>query len=297
MANVYGRLSSDPPMTPLEVPLLTSTSTETRLNLSGFTTAQNQNQTRDPRKTLVIRNPTSSTAANLVLPFNQSLYGSPLAFVADLALSNELATTQHKSLGVQFSFLQAKPIAAGSIFTLGDTLKLQAETVTDPKLSTYTMNLLLPVASCGSFFVNRNIGTDPSKNSLGLLPTNNAFNPSWGSNMAPIPFENVAQVAYFRGGVKKDGRNRIEAELLVTGSSYTVVDTFSTSAWVDNVPQTFIMHNQTAFYKFWRITVTRVTSTGSSTYAILPDIIFDTGIGITRFMYSLPMSISSFKFT
>ncbi|KAJ1622448.1 hypothetical protein T492DRAFT_846301 [Pavlovales sp. CCMP2436] len=240
MANVFGRLSSDPPMTPLEVPLVTSTSTETRLNLSGFTTAQNQNQTRDPRKTLVIRNPSSSTPANLVLPFNQSLYGSPLAFVADLPLSNELATTKHKSLGVQFSFSQAKPIAAGSIFTLGDTLKLQAETVTDPKLSTYSMNLLLPVASihgkfsavsdmstaygsfAGSFFVNRNIGTDPSKNSLGLLPTNNAFNPSWGSNMSPIPFEDVAQVAYFRGGVKKDGRNRIEAELLVTGSNAAV---------------------------------------------------------------------------
>ncbi|KAJ1634264.1 hypothetical protein T492DRAFT_837032 [Pavlovales sp. CCMP2436] len=74
----------------------------------------------------------------------------------------------------------------------------------------------------GSFYVNRNIGTDPSKNSLGLLPTNNAFNPSRGSNMAPIQFENVAQVAYFRGGVKKDGRNRIEAELLVTGSNAAV---------------------------------------------------------------------------
>ncbi|KAJ1622524.1 hypothetical protein T492DRAFT_846221 [Pavlovales sp. CCMP2436] len=73
-----------------------------------------------------------------------------------------------------------------------------------------------------SFYVNRNIGTDPSKNSLGLLPTNNAFNPSWGSNMSPIPFENVAQVAYFRGGVKNDGRNRIEAELLVTGSNAAV---------------------------------------------------------------------------
>ncbi|KAJ1619957.1 hypothetical protein T492DRAFT_848175 [Pavlovales sp. CCMP2436] len=69
-----------------------------------------------------------------------------------------------------------------------------------------------------------------------------------------------------------------------SGNLFTVVDTFSTSAWVDNVSQTFIMHNQTAFYKFWRITVTRVTSTGSTTYAILPSVIFDTGIGDTRYM-------------
>ncbi|KAJ1637363.1 hypothetical protein T492DRAFT_1126453, partial [Pavlovales sp. CCMP2436] len=74
----------------------------------------------------------------------------------------------------------------------------------------------------GRYKANRNIGTDPSKNSLGLLPTNNAFNPSWESNMSPIPFENVAQVAYFRGGVKKDGQNRIEVELHVTGSNAAV---------------------------------------------------------------------------
>ncbi|KAJ1629196.1 hypothetical protein T492DRAFT_840991 [Pavlovales sp. CCMP2436] len=69
-----------------------------------------------------------------------------------------------------------------------------------------------------------------------------------------------------------------------TGGLFTVVDTFSTTAWVDNDFQTFIMHNQTALFKYWRITVTRVTSTGSTTYAILPSVIFDTGIGDTRYM-------------
>ncbi|KAJ1636823.1 hypothetical protein T492DRAFT_834921 [Pavlovales sp. CCMP2436] len=188
MANVFGRLLSDPPMTPLEVQLTTSTSTETRLSLDGSATPQNQ--TRDQKKVMVIKNPTSGSPGNLVLPFDQALYASPLAFVADLSLSNELSTPVHKSLAVQFSYTQAKPIAAGSVFVLGDSLKLQAETATDPKSSTYTMTLLLPTAT--------------------------------SSNMSPIPFENVAQVAYFRGGVKKDGQNRIVAELLVTGSNSTV---------------------------------------------------------------------------
>ncbi|KAJ1625333.1 hypothetical protein T492DRAFT_844023 [Pavlovales sp. CCMP2436] len=322
MSNVYGRLLSDPPMKPLEVQLTTSTSVETRLSLDG--TASLQNQTHDPKKVMTIKIPSSS--GDIVLPFNQALYGSPLAFVADMPLPNELSTSVHKSLAVQFSYTEAKPIAAGAVFVLGDSLKLEAETATDPKSSTYTMNLLLPTAAVsvtsytitmvkntslnvfiskifnwnsldtpddiltkwhatmrptidstsfghcsirfdvisgkfsavidldpsygtfsavidldpaygtfsavidldpsygtftGNAYFNRNVGTDPSKNSIGLKPTNDAFNPTWYSNMCPVPFENVAQVAYFRGGIKKDGQNRIVAELLVTGTNST----------------------------------------------------------------------------
>ncbi|KAJ1622483.1 hypothetical protein T492DRAFT_846271 [Pavlovales sp. CCMP2436] len=229
MANVFGRLLSDPPMKPLEVQLTTSTSVETRLSLDGTTSLQNQ--TYDPKKVMAIKIPGS--LGNLVLPFNQALYGNPLAFVADMTLPNELSTSAHKSLALQFSYTEAKPIAAGTVFVLGDSLKLEAETATDPKSSTYTMNLLLPTEACvidldpfygtftGSAYFNRNVGTDPSKNSLGLKPTNDAFNPTWYSNMPPVPFENVAQVAYFRGGIKMDGQNRIVAELLVTGTNST----------------------------------------------------------------------------
>ncbi|KAJ1623866.1 hypothetical protein T492DRAFT_1125114 [Pavlovales sp. CCMP2436] len=145
MSNVFGRVSIEGATYPIVVPLVTSTSTETRLSLDG--SASPQNQTRDPKKVMVIKTPTSGSPGILVLSLNRSLYGSPLAFVADLPLSNELSTAVHKSLAVQFSYTQAEPIAAGSIFVLGDSLKLQAETATDPKSSTYTMNLLLPTAA------------------------------------------------------------------------------------------------------------------------------------------------------
>ncbi|KAJ1631820.1 hypothetical protein T492DRAFT_838890 [Pavlovales sp. CCMP2436] len=142
MSNVFGRISSGSATYPLTVPLVTSTTTVTQLSLNSLATnAQNQNQTRDLKKTLVTRIPASSPPVNLLLPFNPSLYGAPLELVADLQLPNELATSETKSVGVQFSLSQVSAISEGSIFTLGDTLKLQAETMSNPQLSTYKMNI------------------------------------------------------------------------------------------------------------------------------------------------------------
>ncbi|KAJ1626157.1 hypothetical protein T492DRAFT_843410 [Pavlovales sp. CCMP2436] len=129
--------------TTIEVPYVASTSTETLLSFSDF--KPEQNQTRDTKKTLEIKTPPpSSEPVDLTIPFDQGLYGSPLSVVADLKLLHSLTTTDNKSLGVQFSFLEDTPIGAGYICVLGDTLSLEAENMADPKLSTYTFDQLLP---------------------------------------------------------------------------------------------------------------------------------------------------------
>ncbi|KAJ1637048.1 hypothetical protein T492DRAFT_834845 [Pavlovales sp. CCMP2436] len=142
MSNVFGRVSIEGATYPIVVPLVTSTTTLTHLSLNSLSsTLQNQNQTQDPKKTLVIRIPATSPSANLVLPFNSGLYVSPQDLVADLELPNELVTSDTKSVGVQFSLAQVSAISEGSIFTLGDTLKLQDEAMSDPKLSTFRMDV------------------------------------------------------------------------------------------------------------------------------------------------------------
>ncbi|KAJ1625476.1 hypothetical protein T492DRAFT_1123212 [Pavlovales sp. CCMP2436] len=142
MSNVFGRVSIEGATYPIVVPLVTSTTTLTHLSLNCLSsTLQNQNQTQDPKKTLVIRIPATSPSANLVLPFNSGLYVSPQDLVADLELPNELVTSDTKSVGVQFSLAQVSAISEGSIFTLGDTLKLQDEAMSDPKLSTFRMDV------------------------------------------------------------------------------------------------------------------------------------------------------------
>ncbi|KAJ1636949.1 hypothetical protein T492DRAFT_834890 [Pavlovales sp. CCMP2436] len=88
----------------------------------------------------------SQTGTELVLPFDSSIFESPLAFVSELKLSNELETTTN-SIGLQFSLAQ---FTQGTIAVIGDTLKLQTETLSDPLSSTYTVklrNFPLPVLS------------------------------------------------------------------------------------------------------------------------------------------------------
>ncbi|KAJ1639036.1 hypothetical protein T492DRAFT_833226 [Pavlovales sp. CCMP2436] len=142
MANVFGRVSVAGVGTfPVVVPLVASTSTMTHLSLNSLSSSlQNQNQTPDPEKTLVIRIPVTSPSANLILPFNADNFATPLALVADQVLPSELASSVTKSVGVQFTLAQVSSITEGTIFTLGDTLKLQDETMSDPQLSTYRMS-------------------------------------------------------------------------------------------------------------------------------------------------------------
>ncbi|KAJ1625053.1 hypothetical protein T492DRAFT_844290 [Pavlovales sp. CCMP2436] len=132
MSNVFGRVSITGANFPVVVPLVTSTTTLTRFSLNSLSSSlQNQNQTPDPEKTLVIRIPATTPSANLILPFDSDNFGSPLDLVADLELPNELATPATKSVS---------SITEGTIFTLGDTLKLQDETMSDPQLSTFRMD-------------------------------------------------------------------------------------------------------------------------------------------------------------
>ncbi|KAJ1636311.1 hypothetical protein T492DRAFT_835394 [Pavlovales sp. CCMP2436] len=226
MANVFGQISSGSATFPITVPLVTNTTILTQLSLNSLT--------RDPDKALVTRIPATSPPANLALPFDPSQYGSPLVFVADLKLSNELATAEANSIGVQFALSQLSAITEGSTFTLGDTLKLQTESESNPQASTYTMNLRIPQTnvyyfrvfswnsrdnpaqiiskwnnimrpfidgiSFGHLALSYNSGTNASKDNLGLLRTPSPANPNWAVGMEPRPFANTA--GFLQQGIK-----------------------------------------------------------------------------------------------
>ncbi|KAJ1636707.1 hypothetical protein T492DRAFT_835121 [Pavlovales sp. CCMP2436] len=88
----------------------------------------------------------SQTGTELVLPFDWSIFESPLTFVSELKLSNDLETTTN-SIGLQFTLAENSSFIDRTLAVIGDTLKLQTETLSDPSSTTYTMklrNLSLP---------------------------------------------------------------------------------------------------------------------------------------------------------
>ncbi|KAJ1640275.1 hypothetical protein T492DRAFT_832243 [Pavlovales sp. CCMP2436] len=88
----------------------------------------------------------SQTGTELVLPFDPTIFESPLSFVSELKLNNDLETTTN-SFGLQFSLAENSSLIDGTLVVIGDTLKLQTETLSDPSSSTYTLklrNLALP---------------------------------------------------------------------------------------------------------------------------------------------------------
>ncbi|KAJ1616111.1 hypothetical protein T492DRAFT_851062, partial [Pavlovales sp. CCMP2436] len=82
----------------------------------------------------------SQTGTELVLPFDSSIFESPLTFVSELKLSNDLETTTN-SIGLQFTLAENSSFTDGTLAVIGDTLKLQTETLSDPLSSTYTVKL------------------------------------------------------------------------------------------------------------------------------------------------------------
>ncbi|KAJ1628599.1 hypothetical protein T492DRAFT_841486 [Pavlovales sp. CCMP2436] len=153
MSNVYGALDS----TVLDVtvdPYAIATSAVTQLSFSSLESPQNQ--TRDITKILKKKLPVATGNDELVFPFDSALFTAPLNYVAETSLPISLGQTVTKAVGVQWSFLSAKPISAGCITVLGDTKLLQDEATTDPKASTYTINQIMPdaVVAEATYFVN-----------------------------------------------------------------------------------------------------------------------------------------------
>ncbi|KAJ1619604.1 hypothetical protein T492DRAFT_1130242 [Pavlovales sp. CCMP2436] len=101
-------------------PYATVTSAVTQLSFSSLETPQNQ--TRKLTKALKKKLPVTTGNDELAFPFDKTLFTSPLTYVAEASL----------------------PISLGCICVLGDTKLLQDEATTDPKASTYTINLILP---------------------------------------------------------------------------------------------------------------------------------------------------------
>ncbi|KAJ1619188.1 hypothetical protein T492DRAFT_848750 [Pavlovales sp. CCMP2436] len=82
-----------------------------------------------------------SLGTKLVLPFNSSIFETPLTYVSELKLTTDLETASSNSIGLQFTLAQESTFTEGTVALIGDTLKLQSETLTDPLSSTYTMKL------------------------------------------------------------------------------------------------------------------------------------------------------------
>ncbi|KAJ1638168.1 hypothetical protein T492DRAFT_1123053 [Pavlovales sp. CCMP2436] len=87
------------------------------------------------------------TVTALVLPFNASIFETPLSYVSELKLSTDLETATTNSIGLQFTVENETPFIEGTVALIGDTLKLQTESSSNPLASTFTLklrNLLLP---------------------------------------------------------------------------------------------------------------------------------------------------------
>ncbi|KAJ1629378.1 hypothetical protein T492DRAFT_840855 [Pavlovales sp. CCMP2436] len=96
--------------------------------------------------------PEATGLAELVFPFDNESYteDEALKYVAEAELPVVLSSTPIESLGIHYSFSAGTPLKAGCICVLGDTQKLEDETIFDPKKSTYTINQLAPTSALGA---------------------------------------------------------------------------------------------------------------------------------------------------
>ncbi|KAJ1640836.1 hypothetical protein T492DRAFT_831833 [Pavlovales sp. CCMP2436] len=69
------------------------------------------------------------------------IFESPMAHVSELKLTTDLETASTNSIGLQFTLAQESTFTEGAVALIGDTLKLQTETLTNPLASTFTIKL------------------------------------------------------------------------------------------------------------------------------------------------------------
>ncbi|KAJ1641444.1 hypothetical protein T492DRAFT_831307 [Pavlovales sp. CCMP2436] len=143
MANVFGRLKT----TSLETVDSYTVETSSITELSYTATEVPQNQTRDITKILKKKIPIVTGIEEHVFPFDSTLFADPLLYVAETLLSPTIGTVLTKAIGVQWGFSNAKQIAEGCIFVLGDTKQLENETLVNPQKSTFTVNSILPTTT------------------------------------------------------------------------------------------------------------------------------------------------------
>ncbi|KAJ1629203.1 hypothetical protein T492DRAFT_840997 [Pavlovales sp. CCMP2436] len=106
----------------------------------------------------------STLGTELVLPFDSSIFESPLTYVSELKLSTDLETAMTNSIGLQFTLAEDSSFTEGTVALIGDTFKLQSETLSDPLSSTYTVKL-------------RNLPLPDPLPVLGVLVRRNTLNP------------------------------------------------------------------------------------------------------------------------
>ncbi|KAJ1635752.1 hypothetical protein T492DRAFT_1131141 [Pavlovales sp. CCMP2436] len=141
MSNVYGSLNA----AGLEDVFDPYAVTTDAVTLVSFTSSETpQNQMRDLAKVIKKKIPVDTTNTELVFPFNNALFTTPLTYVAEASLPVSLGLAVTKAVGVQWSFSNTKTISAGCAFVLGDTKQLENEATTDPKKSTFTVNHIVP---------------------------------------------------------------------------------------------------------------------------------------------------------
>ncbi|KAJ1640309.1 hypothetical protein T492DRAFT_832272 [Pavlovales sp. CCMP2436] len=69
------------------------------------------------------------------------------SYTVETSSITELSYTSAEAIGVQWGFSNAKQIAEGCIFVLGDTQQLETETLLNPQKSTFTVNSIVPAAT------------------------------------------------------------------------------------------------------------------------------------------------------
>ncbi|KAJ1626852.1 hypothetical protein T492DRAFT_842836 [Pavlovales sp. CCMP2436] len=81
-----------------------------------------------------------------------------------------------------------------------------------------------------------------------------------------------------------------------SGGSFTTIESFGVTTWQANTPVEFAMSVAHVPYKFWRITISRVSTNGNSIHVTLPDITFISGwsIGMTSLLSVHPVSVNTF---
>ncbi|KAJ1640307.1 hypothetical protein T492DRAFT_1135388 [Pavlovales sp. CCMP2436] len=80
-------------------------------------------------------------------------------------------------------------------------------------------------------------------------------------------------------------------------SSFVSVETFQFNSWQANKTETFITSQSHVAYKYWRITITRIQTSGAAIHAVLYDLAFNTGwsIGMPSLLSAQPIDLNSFK--
>ncbi|KAJ1617342.1 hypothetical protein T492DRAFT_850162 [Pavlovales sp. CCMP2436] len=80
-------------------------------------------------------------------------------------------------------------------------------------------------------------------------------------------------------------------------SSFVSVETFQFNSWQANKTETFVTSQAHVAYKYWRITITLIRTSGAAIHCVLYELAFNTGwsIGLPSLLTAQPIDLTSFK--